>query len=203
MHFMLSFLWTVFAAGVGAYIGGYLGEKGKNRATSEDIDKLTRIVEDIKAENAGKLADIQHQNSLLLEQMKSQHQLRVAALDKRLQAHQEAYAHWRQLIHAMQTGKEFNKTVLECQSWWEHNCLYLEAEPRQAFHRSYMTALQVRQRYGRGADTLPPAVYKLSMEFEQQIYECGDTLVKAAKLPELAARGEAERVEEDALTDTR
>ncbi len=49
------FLLSVFGAGIGAYFGSYLREKGKNVATHEDIDKIveelrktTKAAEDIK-----------------------------------------------------------------------------------------------------------------------------------------------------------
>ena len=83
---MLTFLLTIIAAGCGAYFGTYLREKGKNLATKEDLAELTRIVEAIKNEHAKEL-----------EVVKGRQQLRMAALDKRLQAHQEAFALWRRL----------------------------------------------------------------------------------------------------------
>lgn len=38
--YLLSFLLMLLAAGIGAYIGAYLKEKGKNWATKEDLDSL-------------------------------------------------------------------------------------------------------------------------------------------------------------------
>jgi hypothetical protein len=49
---------------------GYLGEKGKNLATKEDIGHITDKIEAIKAQYA-----------LLVEAAKVDNQLRVAALD--------------------------------------------------------------------------------------------------------------------------
>jgi len=37
-------------AGIGAYFGAYLREKGKNLTTKEDIDRIVRKTEEIKAE---------------------------------------------------------------------------------------------------------------------------------------------------------
>jgi hypothetical protein len=42
-------------AGIGAYFGSYLREKGKNLATKEDIDLIVRKTEEIKADIAGGL----------------------------------------------------------------------------------------------------------------------------------------------------
>jgi hypothetical protein len=136
---MFSFIWTVIAAVVGAYYGSYLREKGKNRATSEDIDQLTRSVEDVKTANAKQLAELSHQNSLLIEQLKSRQQLRLAAIDKRLQAHQEAFSYWRKILAAVH-GEDIGKVVIECQTWWEQNSLYLEPQVRDAFNRAYHSA---------------------------------------------------------------
>ena len=45
----------VILAGVAAYLGAYLREKGKNLATREDIDRLTHTTEEIKAKISGDL----------------------------------------------------------------------------------------------------------------------------------------------------
>src|SRR5712691_4874777 len=41
---------SLLAAGVGAYIGAYLSEKGKSRATREDLQDIVRRTEEIKVE---------------------------------------------------------------------------------------------------------------------------------------------------------
>jgi len=49
------FVPSLAGAAIGAYIGSYLQEKGKNLATREDIDRVVRKTEDIKAEISGDL----------------------------------------------------------------------------------------------------------------------------------------------------
>lgn len=116
------------------YIPSYLAEKGKNLATKEDIEAITRKVEGVR-----------HEYSTLVEELKARHQLRMAALDKRLQAHQEAFTYWRKLT----TGSEDSgSAVLACQSWWEANCLYLEPSVRQAFLVAF-TNEQMRSQFVR------------------------------------------------------
>src|SRR5689334_15919765 len=74
---------------------------------------------------------------MMLEGTKEQ-QLRLAALDKRLQAHQEAFTLWQRLIFADRRNDEFSKVVTECQDWWQSNCLYLTSEARSAFRKAYL-----------------------------------------------------------------
>ena len=45
-----------------------------------------------------------------------ENQLRLAAIEKRLIAHQEAYALWRKLIFTSIEDDDFGNVVLECQS---------------------------------------------------------------------------------------
>ncbi|MCZ2123677.1 MAG: hypothetical protein LC108_15580 [Anaerolineales bacterium] len=69
-----------------------------------------------------------------------ENQLRLAALDKRLEAHQQAYTHWRKLVSNATNKDTINKIVLEAQTWWEENCLYLDAKSRAAFYQSLSSA---------------------------------------------------------------
>jgi hypothetical protein len=56
----LSVVILSFVAGaVGAYLGAYLKQKGENLATREDVDKITRATEEIKAQISGDMWDRQ------------------------------------------------------------------------------------------------------------------------------------------------
>lgn len=128
-QFILSVIVVAILAGAIAFrklhkaIDGYALEKGKNLAQKEDIEALTRVVEDVK-----------QQNARLLEDHKVKNQLRMAAIDKRLQAHQEAYTLWRSLLEfTFQDPVDRNCKVMECEHWWRHNCLYLEPDARDSF----------------------------------------------------------------------
>jgi hypothetical protein len=131
----------VGALGVGAVVAGifvyyliktfipaYLSKKAENLATREDIAAITEEIERVK-----------NQYSVLLEELKAKHQLRLAALDRRLQAHQEAFTLWREVFGSVHTD-QIGKTVLKCQEWWERNCLYLDPNVREAFVASYSAA---------------------------------------------------------------
>ncbi len=117
----------VFAI-IKSFIPSYLAKKAENLATREDIAAITHEIERVRSEYA-----------VLIEQLKARHQLRMAALDRRLQAHQEAFELWRELLGAAHTDG-IGKAVLKCQSWWEKNCLYLEPKVREAFVAAYSSA---------------------------------------------------------------
>jgi hypothetical protein len=132
-------LWASF--GVGALVAGtivfllcknylptYLSEKGRNLATREDIAEITDRVESVRS-----------QYTALAEELKARHQLRLAALDRRLQAHQDAFTHWRRLLGAAYADN-VGQVTMDCQDWWEKNCLYLEPVVRQAFVEAYTAA---------------------------------------------------------------
>ncbi|MFC0254627.1 hypothetical protein [Massilia consociata] len=114
----------------------------------------------------------------MLEEKKATQQLRMAALDKRLQAHQEAFALWRKLT--MTKDAEVGPAVIECQTWWEMNCLYLEPEVREAFPRAYV-GYNTRQQLlvSRGSADALKAAWADLMRFP-------DILFNAVRLPGLS-----------------
>ena len=70
--------------------------------------------------------------SLLTVRENRKQQWALAALDKRLEVHQEAYALWRRVVFAVHKEK-IAEVVIEAENWWNNNCLYLDAASRQAF----------------------------------------------------------------------
>jgi hypothetical protein len=105
------------------FFSSYVKEKGRNLATKQDIAEITNKVEEIK-----------HQYNLLREQFKARNQLRLAALDKRLEVHQKAFSLLRELSFIICSGKETITTVTKCDNWWWENCFYLDAETREVFY---------------------------------------------------------------------
>ncbi|MEK7716990.1 MAG: hypothetical protein AAB322_04465, partial [Pseudomonadota bacterium] len=49
--------------------------------------------------------------------------LRLAAVEKRLAAHQEAFALWCRLLSDLHNRDRLHDTAVECQQWWQKNCL--------------------------------------------------------------------------------
>ena len=101
----------------------------------------------------------------------------MAALDRRLLAHQESFTHWRSLV----TGPvDSGAAVGACPSWWARNCLYLEPTVRQAFVVAYSNAslrnelVQVR------------AESSLIIDAWQKVMAFPDILVAAVQLPPMS-----------------
>jgi hypothetical protein len=110
------------------FLPGYLSEKGKNLATREDVRAITVEVESVK-----------NQYVMLVEELKAKHQLRLAAVERRLQAHQEAFTLWRNLLSTIHT-EDVRSEASKCSEWWNKNCLYLEPTAREAFANAYHAA---------------------------------------------------------------
>lgn len=134
-----AYFWVFVVSCLGSWLGAYLKKKGENLATREDVAKLTALVENVRGQYAEKLENLAHANRKVLEAGTREHQLRLAAIEQRLQKHQQAFALWRKLV-ASTHGPEITDSVSECQKWWNENCLYLEAEARKAFVQAYTAA---------------------------------------------------------------
>lgn len=111
------------------------------------------------------------------------HQLRTAALEKRLQAHQEAYALWRSIRQLI--GSDVGKPSLigECEKWWENNNLYLTAQARAAFIKAYHAASDIHKYKG------VPEFSKLFIEAVEDIKNAGKIIVEGVNLPPIGDLG--------------
>jgi hypothetical protein len=126
-----------FLGGIaGGYFRGYVGEKGKNRAAREDLGKLTQIVEDIKDTNARGLAE-------LTESMRAHHSMRSAALEKRLEVHQDAYRMASLMFQHLYARDEGHRGFAnDIRDWWISNALYLDDGPRKAFEAAWVAYMR-------------------------------------------------------------
>jgi len=167
------------------FLSSYLTEKGKNLATKEDVARITHEIEGVKIGY-----------TLVAEHFKAEHQLRLAALDKRLQAAQEAYTLWRQLVEKTH-HEDAGWAVLECQSWWDRNCLYLDEAARDAFSRAIFSAGGHRGLLRSGASA------ELTHDNWRDVVAAGDIIVRSAALPGLTSmerQGAADALERNAGT---
>ena len=163
------------------FLPSYLTEKAKNLATKEDIGLITDQIEKVKAQYAENLQNLIHHNNLLIEQNRGKQQLRLAAIDRRLQAHQEAFTLWRKLLSSVHTDT-VAKVVLECQEWWDNNCLYLGAEARAAFNTAYRSASNHRDFL---RDRTNVELIKANWK---DIADAGEVIVRGAELPPLGEK---------------
>ncbi len=152
----------------------YFQEKAKNRAIREDIGRITEVIEKAKQ-------SIIHQNNLVLEEIRGRHQLRLAALDRRLQAHQEAFTLWRELLSKVYK-EEIGDFVIKCQDWWNKNCLYLSSEARAAFRTAYQSAFDHKDFLIDRSNT------ELIRENWKRIEFTGEAIVRGAELPPLGEK---------------
>jgi hypothetical protein len=110
-------------------LGSYIRRKGENLATKEDVAEITRKQEEVRNEF-----------QKLREQSTQRQQLRLAAIDRRLEKHQEAYSLWWELRAASRDRMAIGRVVAKCQTWWVNNGLYLDKDAREAFYRAYLAA---------------------------------------------------------------
>lgn len=102
---------------------------------------------------------------------------RLAALERRLQAHQEAFELWRKLISHTHEPDKIGTVVMQCQEWWDRNCLYLEERARTAFRLAYMSALNHHDFL---KDRSNPHLVKKNWA---DVVGAGDALASAVALP--------------------
>jgi hypothetical protein len=175
-----------------SFFPSYFSEKGKNLATKEDIAGITRQVEEVKSLYTERLSELEHQNALVLEHLRARQQLRLAAAERRLNAHQEAFTLWRSLLLNVHSDL-VHSVVIECQDWWNRNCLYLSANARNSFNRAYFAASSHRElvRSRVSADEVSANM--------RLIRQAGDDIIAGAELPSLGPR-EAETAVEIPVT---
>ena len=68
---------------------------------------------------------------------------RLAALDKRLDVHQEAYYRWSKMIH-LRFEADSTNYLLDCQDWYHKNCLFLDSKSRVEFMKCLNNVMSSR-----------------------------------------------------------
>lgn len=107
--------------------------------------------------------------------------LRLAAAERRLEAHQQAFSLWRKLVSNVHSESQ-RAVVSECYLWWENNCIYLGSAAREAFSDAYLAA------------NIHPSLLKDPKNLEainknwDKIMIAGSKIVEGADLPALGER---------------
>ena len=127
------YLLILAISAIGAFLGSYLRKKAENVATKEDIEEITKKIEVVRSQYNEQLESFKA--SLQLS-----NQLKLAALDKRLQRHQEAYTLWLNLLFSLNDVEKLSLAIDKCQNWWNEYCLYLGEEARFAFKTALIIA---------------------------------------------------------------
>lgn len=169
----IEYLVAAISGGALSYFGSYVGEKGKGRATKEDVSAITAKVEEVRSEYQKQVED-----------WKAHHQLRLVAAERRLQAHQEAFEQWLLLYNAAvrEDDNELSALVITCQHWYAKNCIYLTPKSRGAFTNAYQSALAHKGIKRDGDATL-------ILHNWQQLEGVGNIFLSETLLPSLDAEG--------------
>ena len=110
-------------------------------------------------------------------------QLRLAALDKRLEAHQQAFTLWSEIVSNIYEINKINDVIQKSEIWWLKNCLYLGPKSRSAFHACLLFA-------GNHSNLCNASIPKHDNKIERHeswkiIMLPGKTLVEEMELPNL------------------
>lgn len=101
------------------------------------------------------VAQRQRQHEERMAEQERRQVLRITALDKRLQAHQEAYSLWYELIWASggKDDQRLDELTREAEKWWRDNCLYLDELVRVEFGKCIHRASTRQQQLKAHADS--------------------------------------------------
>lgn len=131
--------------------------------------------------------------SLLLAKENRQGQLAIASLDKRLEAHQTAYAIWHEIRGAIHRPDRLDDVLMKADQFWKNNCLYLDPLSRKAFRDCIIFASSHKDLlHGPRTEEMT----KLIKESWGIITKPGDLLVQGVALPSL---GEKEYAQDEEI----
>lgn len=85
------------------------------------------------------IARVDMEARLAMLESEQKNKFKLAALDKRLLKHQEAFTLWIKFFHSFHSNKA-SEVALECENWWFENCLFLEQKPRASFKKGLFHA---------------------------------------------------------------
>ena len=80
---------------------------------------------------------IERRDRLKLSSQERKDKFKLVAIEKRLEAHQQALKYWdklRSVIHGKEEDSNRIKTINEVADFWFSNCLYMEKQTRNKFY---------------------------------------------------------------------
>ena len=116
------------------------------------------------------------------EQRKQQWAL--AALDKRLAVHQEAFVQWKKVIGAISGGENVLKIALDAERWLNNNCIYLDAVSGRAFQDCLVCAVTNEETL---KTTQLAKIRKDKQDVWKKLMKPGQVILAGVSLPNLAA----------------
>lgn len=118
------------------YFPKYLENKAKNLATKEDIGEITTIVENIRKGSAVELEKLSQQHRFEIQKLDQFNNLRMAALDKRLEVHQEAYELVFGMLEALGDREREIEILKKANEFWKTKSLYVSEAVRETIDRA-------------------------------------------------------------------
>jgi hypothetical protein len=126
MNEVAYLLVVVVVNGLVVFLCSYLVAKSQNLAKKEDIGEITKAIEDVKMAN-----------KLILAQGEWKNQLRLAAVERRLNVHQEAYLLLVKLSRVFHfASTDYENLLRDCSDWWNQHNLFLTLKSREAFDKA-------------------------------------------------------------------
>jgi hypothetical protein len=115
-------------------------------------------------------------------------QLRMAALDRRLEAHQKAYSLWCRLrdVSASKTtsSEQVDEIVGKCRDTWEDNRIYLSPKASKAFRDAFLSAPILHGLYRR-QEPLSPSDEKARNEKWNTLMKAENIILDSVGLPNI------------------
>ena len=110
---------------------------------------------------------------------------RLAALEKRLEIHQEAFYRWSKIIYLRFEEDPAKKNFLfDCQEWYYKNCLYLETNSRLEFIRCVNNVFEYKNYWENWRNSI-----RGSKEYENANTLLKDIFAQIQKTGEIIAKG--------------
>ncbi len=166
---------TIYTAVIGALsglLGALLVVRQNKIALRKEMEQRLRIAQE------GLDARLATVNA------EQKNKFKLAALDKRMDKHQEVYSLWIEFYHNFHSPQA-TEVAERCEEWWFKNCLYLEEKPRASFKKALFHAGS----YQGYSD-------EMKRKFWPTIENVGREITEAVDLAFLAEGMETKRIQE-------